>query len=239
MEEKVKIGKFEVNVVKKDIKNFHLSVLPPLGKVRVAVPNKTDNEAIKLFILSKSSWIKKQIKKFEEQQRESQREFISGESHYFKGQRYILNIKHHNAPPKIVIRNKTNIDFYIKKDLTREQREAAFYKWYRKELKTILPEIVTKWEARVGVKASEHKVKKMKTKWGTCNHKDKRIWLNIELIKKPLIHLEYVVLHELVHLIEKTHNEVFLFHMDNHMPQWRVHKDELNSLSLAYEEWNE
>lgn len=107
------------------------------------------------------------------------------------------------------------------------------------ELKLILPEIVTKWENRIGVKANEHKVKKMKTKWGTCNHKDKRIWLNIELIKKPLIHLEYVVLHELVHLIEKTHNEVFLFHMDNHMPQWRVHKDELNSLSLAYQDWNE
>jgi len=213
--------------------------LPPLGKVRVAVPNKTDDEAIRLFILSKTPWIKRQIKKFELQERESQREFISGESHYFKGQRYILNIKHHNLAPKVVIRNKTNIDFYIKESLSRDDRENAFYKWYRKELKLILPEIVSKWEKRIGVKTNEYKVKKMKTKWGTCNHKAKRIWLNLELIKKPLIHLEYVILHELVHLIENTHNETFLSHMDNHMSQWRIHKDELNSLSLAYEEWNE
>lgn len=239
MEEKVKIGNFEVTIVKKDIKNFHLSVLPPLGKVRVAVPNKTDNEAIRLFILSKTPWIKKQIKKFKDQERESQREFISGESHYFKGQRYILNVKYHNSSPKIVIRNKTNIDFYIKKGLSREKREEAFYKWYRNELISILSEIIIKWENKLGVKTNEHKVKKMKTKWGTCNQKNKRIWLNVELIKKPLIHLEYVVLHELVHLIERTHNEVFLFYMDNHMPQWRTYREELNSLSLSYQKWNE
>lgn len=239
MNKVIQVNGIEVNLIKKNIKNLHLNVLPPLGKVRVSVPDKIDDDAVRVFVVSKLPWIKKQIRKFQSQERESKREFISGESHYFKGDRYILNVIYHNSAPKVVVKNKKQIDFYIKESLTRDQREKAFYNWYRKELKIILPEIIERWENKIGVKSSEHKIKVMKTKWGTCNYNSKRIWINLELIKKPVIHLEYIVVHELIHLIEKTHNARFISHMDQFMPSWRTHKQELNKIILAYDEWNE
>ncbi len=239
MKKKIQVSGIEVNLIKKEIKNFHLNVLPPLGKVRVSVPPKVSDDEVKLFVISKLPWIRKQIKKFQSQERESKREFISGESHYFKGDRYILNLIYHNKKPKIEIRNKKYIDFYVKESLSRDEREKVFYNWYRKELKIILPEIIQKWENKIGVKSKSHHVRKMKTKWGACKHEEKKVWFNIDLIKKPISHLEYVVVHELVHLIEKTHNAKFIYHMDLHLPNWRIHKEELNKLMLSYEEWNE
>lgn len=239
MQTKLQIAGLEVNIIKKEIKHLHLNILPPKGKIRVSVPNNVDNETIRLFVISKLPQIKKQIKIFQEQQRETKREYISGESHYFQGNRYMLNVIYHDSNPKIVLKNKKQIDFYIKKGLSREQREKHFLKWYREELELLLNKIIPKWEKIINIKLNESKIKIMKTKWGTCNHKDKRIWINLELIKKPIIHLEYIIVHELVHLIEETHSERFIQYMNNFMPLWKLHKQELNKLSLSYQDWDE
>lgn len=239
MTEIINVGNIEVNLLRKDIKNLHLNVLPPTGKVRVSVPNKIDDDAVRLFVVSKMPWIRKQIKSFQSQERETQREFITGESHYFKGQRYLLKVIHHNSKPKIEMKNKKYINLYIKETSTRKEREKAFYDWYRDELKQILPELIIKWENNIGVKVKKHSIRKMKTKWGSCLHEEKKIIINIDLIKKPLVHLEYVIVHEIIHFFERNHNDNFISYMDLHLPNWRILKQELNKSTLSYEIWNE
>ncbi|WP_417872073.1 M48 family metallopeptidase [Winogradskyella sp.] len=230
------IGSVEVEVVRKDIKNMHLAVYPPNGRVRLAAPVNTDLEVLRLFSISKLSWLKKNIKSFQNQARETVREYVSGESHYFQGNRYLLEVIHHNGYNKIeVVGNKINL--YTKETTTTKDRAKAFKEWYRKELKKQIPDLIAKWETVIGVKANEWGVKQMKTKWGACNIEDKRIWLNLELAKKPVICLEYILVHELVHLLERNHNDKFIAHMDTFMPKWRLHRDELNSLPVVHNDW--
>ncbi len=217
-----------IDVVKKDIKNLHLSVHPPDGRVRIASPLKVSDESIRLFAISKLNWIKKKQAKFQAQSRQSPREYLSGESHYFKGDRYLLNVIYHPAPPKVVIRNKTYLDLYVRCGSIQEQREYVLINWYRQQLKAELPSLIAKWEKIIGVTINDWGVKKMKTKWGTCNIQAKRIWLNLELIKKPQHCLEYVIVHELVHLLERNHGELFKAYMSQFMPNWGFYKKELN-----------
>lgn len=219
-----------IDVVKKDIKNLHLGVYPPDGRVRIASPLNVDDETIRLFAISKLRWIKKNQAKFQAQPRTSPREYVSGESHYYKGDRYLLNVIYHAAAPKVVVRNKTYLDLYVRYGSIQEQREQVLTSWYRQQLKAEIPRLIAKWEQVIGVSTNDWGVKKMKTKWGTCNIQAKRIWLNLELIKKPPHCLEYVVVHELVHLLERNHGDRFKAYMTKFMPNWSFYKDELNSL---------
>ena len=232
------VNDIKIDVVRKDIKNLHLAVYPPSGRVRIAAPLKVDDEAVRLFAISKLSWIKKNQAKYINQDRQSERKFISGESHYFKGQRYILNVVYHTGYPKVRIRNKKYIDLQVKYGYTAMQRENVMTNWYRKSLKEQIPALIEKWRKVVGVDDVQWEVKKMKTKWGTCNREAKRIWLNLELAKKPERCLEYIIVHEIVHILERNHTERFVAIMDKTMPQWREYKKELNQFPLAHEVWS-
>ena len=234
---RIKVSNIIVDVIKKDIKNIHLAVYPPSGRVRIAVPLKTSDESVRLFIISKISWIKKQKAKFENTDRQSERNYLTRESHYYQGKRYLLNVIEQKGPAKVEIRNKKFIDIYLKKGSTISRRERILTEWYRKQLKEQVPPLLKKWEKIVGVKTEDWGIKQMKTKWGTCNIKAKRIWLNLELIKKPEHCLEYIIVHELVHLLERNHNERFIAHMDKFLPPWRSYKKQLNQFILNYDSW--
>jgi predicted metal-dependent hydrolase len=226
-----------IDVVRKDIKNLHLAVYPPTGRVRIATPTKVDDEAVRLFAISKLTWIKKNQAKYLNQERQSERKYVSGESHYYGGQRYLLNVIFHSGYPKVIIRNKKYIDLYVKENYTVDQRENVMTNWYRKNLKEQIPALIEKWEKVVGINVAEWEVKKMKTKWGTCNREAKRIWLNLELAKKPERCLEYIIVHEMVHFLERNHTDRFVAYMDKFMPSWVNYKQELNKLILKHEEW--
>ncbi len=236
IEEHIQINDLRIDVVRKDIKNMHLAVYPPTGRLRLSAPNKTDEEVLRLFAISKISWMRKHIKNFEEQERESPREFISGESHYLFGKRYILELEEgkrngvrKKGHKKLILTIRPNHDLATR---TRVMRE-----WYRSQLKGLLPELIQQWEKVIGVKAKSWGVRRMSTKWGACNIDNKRIWLNLELAKKPTICLEYIIAHELIHLHERHHNERFIELMNRFMPKWRQHRKTLSELPVAHEEW--
>ncbi|MBA4299691.1 MAG: metal-dependent hydrolase [Cyclobacterium sp.] len=227
-----------IDVVRKDIKNMHLAVYPPTGRVRIAAPLRVNDEAVRLFAISKISWIRKNQRNFEAQDRQPPRQFKERESHYFQGKRYLLRIIEHEAPPKVVFKTKTYIDLYVRPNSTAEQKQTALNEWYRAELKKLIPPIIDKWEEKMGVTVDDWQVKQMKTKWGTCNIEKKRIWINLELAKKPILCVEYIVVHEMIHLLERKHNDRFLSLMEKFMPQWKFYKEELNRLPVSHGEWS-
>jgi predicted metal-dependent hydrolase len=235
--EKITIGNVVIDVIRKDIKNMHLAVYPPNGRIRLAAPISTDYEVVRLFAISKLSWIKKQVKSFQEQERETPRKYISGESHYFQGKRYLLDVIERKGYNKIEQNGSKKIKMYIRPDTPEDKRAEVMREWYRKQLKAQIPELLQKWEEIIGVKCNDWGVKQMRTKWGACNIEAKRIWLNLELAKKPIICLEYIIVHELVHLLERHHNDRFVAYMDKFMPKWRLYRDQLNSLPVAHEDW--
>ncbi|MBA6315174.1 M48 family metallopeptidase [Cellulophaga baltica] len=235
--ETIAFANVEVEIMRKDIKNMHLAVYPPNGAIKLSVPTKTDDEVVRLFAISKLGWIKKNVKNFKKQARETKRDYVSGESHYFKGQRYLLNVHHHNGYKKVEITGTNKIQLWVKPTATVEEKATVIKEWYRKELKSQIPELLKKWEKIIGVQSDDWGVKQMKTKWGACNVDAKRIWLNLELAKKPTICLEYILVHELVHLHERNHNTRFISLMNQFMPKWRMHRDELNSLPIVHNDW--
>jgi predicted metal-dependent hydrolase len=234
--DKIHIDEVEIAVEKKNIKNIHLSVYPPLGAVRISVPNRIEDDEIRMFALRKLGWIKKQQKKFREQERETPREFISAESHYFKGERYLLELIESSKPPSVSLKHK-KILLQVRPNASLEKKQSVMDEWYRDYLKRISTELIQKWENIMGVKSNELGIKKMRTRWGTCNTQAKRIWLNLELAKKPVNCLEFVIVHELVHLLERSHNKRFIGFMDKFMPNWRHHRDELNQLPFRHSDW--
>lgn len=231
-------SQLSIDVVRKDIKNMHLAVYPPTGRVRIAAPLRIDDEAVRLFAISKIGWIRKHQRNFEAQDRQPQRQFKERESHYFLGKRYLLRIIEQEAPPQVVFKTKTYIDLYVRPNNTTEQRQVVLNEWYRSELKKLIQPIIEKWEKQIGVTVDDWQVKQMKTKWGTCNIEKKRIWINLELAKKPIICLEYIVVHEMIHLLERKHNVRFLSLMEKFMPQWKFYKEELNRLPVSHGEWS-
>lgn len=227
---KIQVSDINVEIVKKDIKNIHLAVYPPKGRVRLSSPKSMSTESLRLFLISKLGWIKKYVKKMNTQVRMPEREYIQGESHWVMGQRYLLNIIEQEAPPKINIRNKKYLDLYVRPGSEKAKREEVMKEWYREILKEQIPPFIEKWEKELNVDVLDWGVKKMKTKWGSCNIEAKRIWLNLELAKKPPVLLEYVVLHEVAHLLERTHNERYKSILNNHMPSWKKRQEQLNEV---------
>ena len=228
----------KVEVVRKDIKNLHLGVYPPMGRVRVAVPLVISDEAVRLAVIDKLGWIKRQKTRFAQQPRQSQREMVNGESHYFLGKRYRLRVHEVDAPARVAVRGIASLDLFVRPDTLPEQRDAVLQRWYRDQLKGLVPALMAKWQPVIGVQANHWGIKKMKTKWGSCNPTTKRLWLNLELAKKPQVCLEYIVVHELVHLLERRHSERFTALMDRFLPNWRVCRDVLNSGVLGHETWD-
>jgi len=232
----IKLGNIAIEVEQKDIQNIHLSVYPPNGLVRIAAPNRMDLDTIRVFAISKLSWIKQQQAAFKNQERETPREFLTRESHYFLGKRYLLKVTEINEKPKVILQFN-EIELYVRPNTSTEKRKAILEEWYRAELKKRVPDLIKKWENKIGVQANSFGIKKMKTKWGSCNTEAKRIWLNLELARKPLICLEYIIAHELIHLIERSHNQRFVSLMDEFMPLWRSHRELLNALPFSHVDW--
>ena len=213
---------------------MHLYVKPPNGNVMVSAPLSMSDEAIERFARTKASWIKKQVAKFDNQPRQSKREYISGETLYVWGKQYYLRIAYGNKNSLVLAGEKAVLT--VRKDSTSEQRENFTREWYRGLLKTEITRLLPKWEKATGLKATGWQTKYMTTRWGTCNTKTGKIWLNLQLAKKTPECLEYVILHELVHLVEKSHNERFVLLMDKYMPMWREVKASLNGQTLDYRE---
>lgn len=230
------LGDIKIELIQKSIKNVHLSILPPNGKVRIAAPLHLSEETIRLYAISKLTWIKKQQKKIRSQARESKREFINKETHYFQGRKYLLHVIEEDKPARVVLQ-KGYIELYVRPNTNTEHRQAILNEWYRNELKQLIPVLIKKWEKVMPVKVHDFGIRLMKTKWGTCNIEARRIWLNLELAKKPLACLEYIVVHEMVHLIERRHNDRFLTYMKKFIPQWRNRIEELNRLPVSHSDW--
>ena len=233
----ISIRGITVQVIKKSIKNLHVSVLPPNGRVRITAPLKMKDEAIRMAIISRFTWTKKQQTKFKNQERQSIREYVSGESHYFLGKAYRLKIETTDGISLVFIKGKTQLVMRVAKDSTTDKRGELLDKWYRTQLRVIFEKLISKWEKKMKVSVTKVGIRRMKTRWGSCNQEQKSIWLNLELIKKPASSIEYVLVHEFCHLKEKKHNNVFLSLMDKNMPKWRMYKDDLNKMPLSYEKW--
>ena len=233
----ITVSGLRVQVLRKDIKNLHLGVYPPHGRVRVATPLQVSDDAVRLAVIGKLGWIKRQQAKFAAQPRQSRREMVSGESHYFLGRRYRLRVIEREGPPTVAERSRF-IELQVRPGKGQTQREAVLERWYRQQLKQLIPPLIEKWQKILGVALAAWGVKKMKTRWGTCNAEAGRIWLNLELAKKPVQCLEYIVVHELAHLITRHHDERFVATLDKHLPQWRAHRATLNAAPLSHSRWS-
>ena len=230
------LGNIHVDVVKKDIKNIHLSVYPPHGSVRVAAPSRMKTDLIRVFTIQKLDWIKKQQQKLLEQDREAPREYLNKESHYLWGKRYLMEVIEADEAPHVELTHQ-KILLYVRKGASEAKKQQVLDEWYRELLKEAIPPLIKKWESKIGKEVERFYIQRMKTKWGSCTHQKQSIRINLELVKKPPMCLEYIVVHEMIHLIEPTHNANFMALMKHHMPQWKAHRDTLNRLPVRHEEW--
>jgi predicted metal-dependent hydrolase len=236
MNTRLQLGKIDVDVVRKNIKNVHLSVHPPTGRVRIAAPQRMSLDTVRVFVIAKLQWIKSQQQKLREQERESPREYLDRESHYVWGKRYLLKIIEGNEPPRVEL-SHSRMSLQLRPRTDAGKRRAILDKWYRELLRVAVPPLIEKWERLMGVKVKGHFIQRMKTKWGSCNHFAKTIRLNTDLARKPRECLEYIVVHEMAHLLERTHNDRFLGIMDRFMPKWQFRREILNRLPLHHEDW--
>lgn len=232
----IQIGSLWLQINRKAIKNLHISVLPPDGRIRVSAPEQMTDTAIRMAVVSRIPWIKKQQRDFAAQPRQSDREMVSGECHYLWGRRHRLDVIEKPGRHEVKV-SGGKIHLFVNPDTSVENRALVLSEFYRRQLKTQIEKLLPEWQKRIGVEVSAWSVKKMKTKWGSCNVGAKRIWLNLELTKKPPECLEYILVHELVHLLERKHNHYFQAHMDKFMSNWRERRDLLNKLPLASESW--
>ena len=222
-----------VKILQKDIKNLHLSVFPPSGNVQISAPLWMNIDSIRAFSISKLSWIKQQQKKLRQQRREPFFEYLDRESHYLWGKRYLLQLIESNQVPTVELKHN-RMCFQIGPHENKEKKQSVIEAWYRKQLRHVVPVLIAKWESLINVQIEKFFIQKMKTKWGSCNTVSRSIRLNTELAKKPREYLEYIVVHERVHLLEPTHNHRFVTLMNQFMPKWRFYRDELNQSLLGY-----
>lgn len=232
----IMLGNISVEVVFKDIQNIHLSVYPPEGTVRIAAPHRSNVDTLRVFAISRLAWIKQQQKKLREQPRQTPREHVELETHYVWGKRYQLTLIDADAAPTVTLKH-TRMVLQVRPGATAETRQQVVAHWYREQIRTALPALLVTWEARIGIKAGHVFVQKMKTRWGSCNPRSGNIRLNTDLAKKPPQCLEYIVVHELLHLLEPHHNERFTRLMDQHLPDWRQRRVVLNGAPLGHEDW--
>jgi hypothetical protein len=236
MNEIIKLGDITVTMTRKDIKNVHLSVHPPEGKVILVVPKGTRLEVARAYAISRLGWIRKQQTKLKGQARETPRKFLKRESHYLWGRRYLLNVSHQDNKPFVSLTH-TSINLTVRPGSDMHKRADVIHQWHKSLLHDTIPKIIRKWESKLKVEVSSYFLQRMKTKWGSCNYRTKCIRLNTELVKKPKDLLEYVIVHEMIHLIEPTHNKRFITILEKHYPNWRESRNELNELPLTAEVW--
>jgi predicted metal-dependent hydrolase len=233
---KIELGDIAVEVVKKDIKNVHLSVYPPAGRVKISAPLRMKLETIRVYAISELGWIKQQQKKLRGQQRETPREYLDRESHYVWGKRYLLRVVELDTAPRLELKH-SKLVLTVRPDAGEDKKRAIVDEWYRAQLKNAVPPLIAKWEPIIGVKVQRYFVQKMKTKWGSCNTVSKSIRVNTELAKKPQECLEYIVIHEMVHLHARRHDDHFIGLMDRYFPSWRLVRQELNVAPLSHADW--
>lgn len=233
-----KIGDMTIQLTQKDVKNVHLSVHPPDGRVTLVTPKTTRLDVARAYAISKLGWIRDQQRKLSDQARETPRKFIERESHYIWGRRYLMSVVYHDAKPSVRLDHK-RITLTARTGSDKTKRGEVLHQWHKSLLHEAIPPIIEKWEPRLGVSVNGYFLQRMKTKWGSCNHRAGNIRLNTELVKKPKDLLEYVIVHEMAHLLEPTHNERFVAILDKHYPTWREARVELNELPLAAEAWAE
>ena len=224
----INLGDINIDVILKNIKNMHLTILPPLGKVRISAPKKMKLENIKIFALTKLGWIKKQQVKMLSQKREAKKDYVNNEEHDFLGEKYLLEVVQTSKKPSVEVIDR-QIILNVKANFTQLQIKNLLQKWYRSELTKISWQLIAKWEKTMNLQIAELQIRQMKTRWGSCHIRKKKITLNLELVKKPLHCLQYVVVHEMVHLFERSHNQRFKNYMTHYLPSWKVYKQELNS----------
>lgn len=236
MVEQIDLGNLQIEVVRKKIKNLHLSVLPPLGRVRIAAPGHMNLDTIRVFVISRLAWIKAQQRKMQVQQREAPREYVDRESHYVWGRRYLLKRVELEAAPAIELKH-SKLVLQVRPGTDEVRSREILDAWYREQIRAAVPELIAKWEPVLGVRVGRVFVQRMKTRWGSCNPATGAIRLNTDLAKKPPECLEYIVVHEMTHLLEPSHNARFVSLMALFMPQWRHLRDELNALPVRHEDW--
>lgn len=233
---RIQLKDMNVDVVLKDIKNVHLSVYPPDGKVRVSAPKGMKVDTIRVYVISKLAWIKKQQEKLRAQERQSPREMLERESHYYQGKRYMLEVVERQAKPVVELKHEYLV-LYVRPGSNTAKRQEVLNQWYRQQLKDKVFSLIRKYEKISGVQVADFDIRKMKTRWGSCSFESGIIRINLELAKKPDECLEYIVVHEIMHLLEPSHNKRFIALMDHFMPKWQYYKDELNKLPVSHEEW--
>jgi len=236
MNDTIQIGDLSIAVTRKAVKNVHLSVHPPDGRVTLVAPSSTRLEVTRAYAITRLGWIRAQQRKLAAQARETPREFIERETHYIWGRPYLLTITYRDAKPGVTLDHK-QIHLTVRPGSDAARRAEVMQSWQRSLLHVTIPPLIEKWEARLGVEVSAYYLQRMKTKWGSCNHRARRVRLNTELVKKPRDLLEYVIVHELAHLIEPTHTTRFVALLNEHYPTWREARAELNELPLAADEW--
>jgi predicted metal-dependent hydrolase len=238
MNETIELGDISIHVTRKAIKHVHLSVHPPLGRATLVAPTQTRLEAARAYAISRLGWIRDQQSKLRAQAREAPRKFVGRETHYLWGRRYLLNVRYEDAKPCVTLDHR-RITLTVRPGASGERKAEVMHGWHKSLLHEVVPSLIEKWEPKLGVKVGSYFLQRMKTKWGSCNHRAGNVRLNTELAKKPKDLLEYVIVHEIAHLLEPTHNERFVSILDRHYPGWKDARAELNDLPLAAEKWNE
>ena len=238
MSETIQLGDISITVTRKDIKNVHLTVHPPDGRVSLATPTNTRFEVARAYAISKLIWIRDQQRKLECQARETPRQFVERESHQVWGRRYLMTVDYQDVKPTVVISNK-RITLIVRPGSSAEKRAEVMHEWHKSLLHEVVPPLIQRWERKLKVSVSGYFLQRMKTKWGSCNNSAGNIRLNTELAKKPKDLLEYVIVHEMAHLIEPTHSDRFIAILEKHYPSWREARAELNELPLAASVWKE
>lgn len=238
MTESIQIGDISISVTRKAIKNVHLSVYPPEGRVRLSAPTETRLEVARAYAITRLSWIREQQEKLRNQARETPREFIERESHYLWGRRHLLTVVERDTKPSVTVDHK-RITLRVRPGCDDAKRASVIHEWHKSLLHEFIPPLISKWEPKLGVQVTAYFLQRMKTKWGSCNYKVGHIRLNTELVKKPKDLIEYVVVHEMLHLAEPTHSDRFISLLTDHFPTWREARAELNDLPLAAEDWRE
>lgn len=236
MAELIELGDVRISVTRKDVRNVHLSVHPPHGRVTLVAPVDTRLDVARAYAISKLMWIRQQQEQLKNQARETPRAYVDRESHYLWGRRRLLKVEFADAKPSVKYDHRS-ITLTVRPGSDVEKRASVMHEWHKSLLHAVVPGLVSKWQEKLGVEVQQYFLQRMKTKWGSCNYSSANIRINTELVKKPKDLLEYVVVHELVHLLEPNHSDRFVEILQHHYPTWRDARAELNELPLAAEEW--